>query len=219
MALKEIESGTLKDSVYRRLLDAILSGAISPGKRLTLQGIAKQLNVSVMPVREAIRKLEAGNFITVEKRKITVNKLSPEDVYQILEARLVIEGYVAEKASMQRGTETLDQLELAFRQMKEASDTDSYIASNRLFHLTLYEAGATPVTLEIINSLWDRYTPYIAILNEQDQGRSHDLFFETHEGMLMGMHRKSPRDVRRWLEKDLTAAADEIVHMIKSETK
>ena len=217
MTLKKIEPGTLKDSVYKRLSNAILSGAIPPGERLTLQGIAEQLNVSIMPVREAIRKLEAGKFITVERRRIIVNKLSPDNVYEILEVRLLIEGHVAEKASMQRGIATMEKLEQTFEMMKGATDTDTYIQSNRLFHESLYEAGGTPVMMEMISSLWDRYTPYIAILNERKKGWNNDTFIETHAGMLMGMGRKSPMEVRKWLEKDITAAADLIVELLVSE--
>jgi DNA-binding GntR family transcriptional regulator len=218
MTLKEIESATLKDSVYKQLSKAILSGAIPPGERLTLQGIAEQLNVSIMPVREAIRKLEAGKFITVQKRKIIVNKLSPDNVYEILEARLLLEGHVAEKASLKRGIPTMDILEQTFEMMKGATDTDTYIQSNRLFHETLYEAGGTPVMMEIITSLWDRYTPYIAILNDRKQGWNNAYFVETHSGMLMGMRRKSPMEVRKWLEKDITTAADLIVELLVNES-
>ena len=81
MKLKVIESETLQESVYNALVDAILSGRIAPGERITLESIAKQLNVSIMPVREAVRRLQARDFVSVERnRRITVRELSPESL-------------------------------------------------------------------------------------------------------------------------------------------
>ena len=217
MELKEITSGTINDSVYNQLFEAIVSGELSPGQRLTLQGLAKQLNVSVMPVREAIRKLEAVNFVTIEKRRIAVNKLSPENVYQILETRLLLEGYAAEKASLQRSLATMEKLEATLEQMKDASNTDDYIAANKLFHATMYEAGGLPIMFEIIEKLWDRYTPYLVILNKNKERWDSANFLVTHAGMLAGMRRRDPLEVRKWLEKDLTAAAELVVEMLISE--
>ena len=51
MDIKPIESETIQDKVYVELMRAILSGRVPPGERLTIEGVAKMMNVSLMPVR------------------------------------------------------------------------------------------------------------------------------------------------------------------------
>ena len=60
--LKPIKSATLWERVYRQLLSAIISGKIPPGEKLVTETIARQLNVSPMPVRQAILKFRAPDL-------------------------------------------------------------------------------------------------------------------------------------------------------------
>ena len=145
MKLKAIESETLQESVYNALVDAILSGRIAPGERITLEGIARQLNVSIMPVREAVRRLQARDFVSVEpNRRITVRGLSPESLREILEIRLLLESVAAERAAKSRTEEVLRQLEECARDFTEAPDEDSFLQANRRFHFALYQAAGMP---------------------------------------------------------------------------
>ena len=165
MKLKAIESETLQESVYNALVDAILSGRIAPGERITLESIAKQLNVSIMPVREAVRRLQARDFVSVERnRRITVRELSPESLREILEIRLLLESVAAKRAAAQRDEETLRHLEEYSREFKDATDEDTFLQANRRFHFTLYQAANMPILLGVINSLWEQVSPYLHIL-------------------------------------------------------
>jgi DNA-binding GntR family transcriptional regulator len=217
MTLKAIQTSTLQDSVYQQLVEAILAGKIAPGERITIEGIAKQLDVSAMPVREAIRRLEANHFITILKRRITVNELSIENVRDILELRLLIEGYAAEKASLQRSPECLERLEALMEEMKTSHDTENYLKANKIFHNTIYGEARIPIMLEFIDTLWERYSPYLHILLESGVEWNEPRFMENHKGMLDGMRRKEPIEVRKYLERDLTEAAALIQEMIKAQ--
>lgn len=217
MVLEAINATTVQDSVYKQLVTAIMEGKIAPGERITMEGLAKQLNVSIMPVREAIRRLEANKFITIQKRRIEVNKLSVENVNQILEVRLLLEGYAAEKAALQRQDETLDELEDLLNLMENTKDPDIYLKANKQFHNTIYKEGNVPVMLEIIDSLWERYSPYFFILLEDESNWIAPEFFQTHRGMLAGMRRKDPVEVRKWLEKDLTGAAKMLLDLLEKD--
>ena len=109
--LRPVDAVTLKDSVYKELFRAIVSGRLPPGKRLVLDPLAKQLGVSIMPVREAIRKLEAGKLVTVRNRKITVNVLSAKNVRDILKVRLILEGQAASEGARLGQEETAHRLQ------------------------------------------------------------------------------------------------------------
>ncbi|HUT71080.1 MAG TPA: GntR family transcriptional regulator [Desulfatiglandales bacterium] len=217
MVLRAIKSSTLQDSAYKQLFRAIIEGKIAPGERITMDGLAKQLQVSIMPIREAIRRLEAGGFLTIKNRRIVVNELSEKNAHEILETRILLEGYVAEKASIRQSPKTLERLDELIQKMHQTKDLEIYLKANREFHTTIYREAGITVMLEIINSLWERYSPYFHMLNNIDWN-SPELA-ETHNGMFEGMRQKDPKEVRRWLEKDLTIAADLIVAILKQEKK
>lgn len=215
--LEAIQTTTIQDSAYKQLVKAILEGKIAPGERITMEGLAKQLNVSIMPVREAIRRLEANKFITIQKRRIVVNKLSAENVNHILEVRLLLEGYAVEKAALQRQDETLDDLEELLNVMNNTKDPETYLKANKDFHNTIYKEAGVPVMLEIIDSLWERYSPYFHILLQDGSNWNATEFVRTHKGMMVGVRRKNPKEARRWLEKDLTEAAKMLLRLFELE--
>ncbi len=217
MVLEAIQATTIQDSVYKQLVTAILEGKIAPGERITMERLAKQLNVSIMPVREALRRLEANKFITIQKRRIAVNKLSVENVNRILEVRLLLECYAAEKAALQRREETLDELEELLNVMENTKDPDAYLKANNQFHNKIYQEAGVPVMMEIIDSLWERYSPYFHILLKGGSNWIAPEFFQTHRGMMTGMRRKDPVEVRKWLEKDLTGAAKMLLDLLERE--
>jgi len=219
MVLEAIQTTTIQDSVYQQLVKAIMVGKIVPGERITMEGLANELNVSIMPVREAIRRLEANKFITIQKRRITVNQLSVENVNHILEVRLLLEGYAAEKAALQRQDETLDEMEKQLDIMENTKDPEDYLNANKQFHNTIYKEAGVPIMLEIIDSLWERYSPYFHILLQDGGNWIAPDFFKTHRGIMEGMRRKDPIEVRKWLEKDLTGAAKMLLNLLEQDMK
>ena len=219
MVLEAIQTTTIQDSVYQQLVKAIMVGKIVPGERITMEGLANELNVSIMPVREAIRRLEANKFITIQKRRITVNQLSVENVNHILEVRLLLEGYAAEKAALQRQDETLDEMEKQLDIMENTKDPEDYLNANKQFHNTIYKEAGVPIMLEIIDSLWARYSPYFHILLQDGGNWIAPDFFKTHRGIMEGMRRKDPIEVRKWLEKDLTGAAKMLLNLLEQDMK
>jgi DNA-binding GntR family transcriptional regulator len=218
MQLKAIESATLQESVYNALVDAILSGRIPPGERITLDRVARQLNVSLMPVREAFRRLQARNFVTMERnRRISVRELSPGSLKEILEIRLLLESVAAKKATATVTEEALVKLEAYSRDFVEATDEDAFLLANRRFHFALYEAAGMPILLEVIDSLWERVSPYLHILLRTARDVNREEFIAIHNAMLDGVRRKEPDVVLKWLRKDLTDAAQRVLRVFERE--
>ena len=87
--------------------------------------------------------------------------------------------------------------------------------TNKQFHDTLYRDCGLPVIQEIIDSLWERYSPYLHILL-QDDDEWHTLNInQNHREILEGMQKKDPVAVQKYLEKDLSGAADNILRMLE----
>ena len=98
---------------YIHLQDRIVSGALPGGVRLKPEALAQQLGISRMPVREAIRQLNAEGYITImPNRGAVVTNRTPEDVIELFEMRAVLEGLAARIAAQVAGAHEIDELEI-----------------------------------------------------------------------------------------------------------
>ena len=216
MKINPIQSTTLQKAVYNELFQAIVLGNIPPGEKLTITQLAEKLNVSIMPVREAIRKLEAIKLVSIKKnRGILVVTLSKKDLIEIQQVRLHLEKMAIKKACKIRSERTLKKLEKLNNELSLAQDEESYLRINREFHRSIYQEADSPILLEIIDSLWERISPYLHILLRQEGvANISGSFLINHTGMLEGVRNKDPKEVCKWLEKDLSQAAKLVSKMI-----
>jgi len=212
--LRPVRASTLQDSVYQELFQAIVSGRIEPGERIVLETLANQLGVSIMPVREAIRKLEAGNLVTIQNRRIVVNKLSPKNIKDILKVRLMLEGYAASEAARIRKEEIIPLLEELLVEMSRTEDIEEYLKANRRFHNTIYNECDNPALVEVIDSLWERYSPYLHILLDNLIDWRQPEFTRNHNEMLKAVRHGDPAGAKKWVEQDLLDAAESVLNMM-----
>src|SRR6056297_804513 len=90
----------LGNIVYESLKESILNGSLKPGEKLMESRIAEDLGVSRTPVREAIRKLEKEKYVKMIPRKgAYVEDLTMEDILEVLEIRIVLEGLASKLAA------------------------------------------------------------------------------------------------------------------------
>ena len=216
-AFKPLKAQTLKDTVYQELFQAIVSGRLEPGTRLVLENVAQQLGVSIMPVREAIRKLEAGELVTVQNRRITVKKLSVQNVADILKVRVLLEGYAASEAAKAVTPELLARAAALMEEMDRTDDIEEYLIANREFHNTIYRACRNPILQETIDTLWKRYSPYLHILLDNQLDWKAETFEANHQGMLDALKAGDAEGARDWVEQDLKDAARAILSMLRAQ--
>ncbi|WP_274649575.1 GntR family transcriptional regulator [Paenibacillus humicola] len=159
-----IEVSSVNDEVYERLRQRITLGAIPPGKKISIRTLAASFGVSTMPVREALRKLQAEGFIRFERRSVTVNELSVEEVKQIFAIRRQLE-VLAAGWSLERITnDDIGVLEEILETMANPNiDVKEWRKLNKLFHLRFYECSKSSHLLELIKNVWDKVEPYMTI--------------------------------------------------------
>ncbi|MEK9992999.1 MAG: GntR family transcriptional regulator, partial [Paracoccaceae bacterium] len=98
--------------VYEKLISSILSGDLLPGDRLREIDLAKRLNVSRTPVREAMRRLEADGLITHKPRiGAEVRTLTQEEIVELYEMRIVLEAPAAKMAAKHASNSEISILE------------------------------------------------------------------------------------------------------------
>jgi len=148
---------TLGEQVTETIRQWIVRGSIEPGQRLTEEWLAQQCQVSRVPVREALRRLQTEGFV-VHTRHLgaVVARLSREDASGLLRLREVVERFVVAEAASSTAAERLDELGTIVRQAEDAMDREDWDALPKLnsrFHVAIARASANRSAIEVLSLL------------------------------------------------------------------
>ena len=158
----------LHEAVYAELRRRLITGRIVPGVGLSTRGLAEELGVSQMPVREALSRLAADGAVEIRsKRRVQVTPMSPQRFDDLLRCRLLLEPVSARLALPYLDKERLARLRQWDSRMEAAlkgGDVNEYMEGNYHFHFTLY--GAHPGTLQnrLIETLWLQFGPFMRVV-------------------------------------------------------
>jgi DNA-binding GntR family transcriptional regulator len=161
-----IRRQSLTSAVAEKLRDMIIRGEIPEGAQLRQDAIATQYQVSRIPVREALRQLDAEGLITiVPNRGAVVPALSPEDIEELFSIRALLEPEVLKLSIPRLTVEDFSEAESVLRKYaSELRRQDHLSAWGRLnwqFHSILYSRAIQPRFMAIIrnvNNSGERYT-------------------------------------------------------------
>lgn len=155
---------TAAEYAYAQLKQMIISSELTPGERINQDLLAERLNLSRLPLRTALERLEAEGFVTVlPHRGALVRELSLEEFDEIHEIRLLLEKMAMLHAADHLTAEQMSVLEDVINRADEAlrrGDLPELMALNREFHFRIYRAGRRPLLLNILENLWDRHERY-----------------------------------------------------------
>jgi DNA-binding GntR family transcriptional regulator len=164
---------TVQHATLLWLRDQIASGALRPGDQLRQENLAREFGVSVPPVREALKTLEAeGQVLYSPHRGYFVASLSLAELEETYRIRDLLETEAIERAVPTLGKDAIERMRDAIRDMERAhrnQDVPELTSANRRFHFTLFDAAEMPRMAEIIRVLWE----------SSDRYRS--LYFSTRE--------------------------------------
>jgi DNA-binding GntR family transcriptional regulator len=149
---------TSQEAVLREIRRAIMARELKPGERVRQEKLAGRLNVSRVPVREALKVLEAEGQVTYQPhRGYTVVALSSEELEEIYLIRRLLETEATRRAVPRVDAELIERLEALMGQMEElaeAGDVLRYAEANRDFHFVLFERAGLPRLYHMIEVLW-----------------------------------------------------------------
>jgi DNA-binding GntR family transcriptional regulator len=155
---------TVQHATLLWLREQIAGGAYRPGTQLRQEALAQAFGVSVPPVREALKTLEAeGQVVYSPHRGYFVASMSYDELAENYRIRELLESEAIRRAVPMLTRDDLSRMRDAIRDMDTAHRGDDLTAltqANRRFHFTLFEAAGMPRMADIIRVLWestDRY--------------------------------------------------------------
>lgn len=165
---RDTDQTTMSGRAYSALRLALMSGNLRPGERLTMRGLAKDLDMSVTPVREAVQQLINERALVMPGPKtVIVPRLDAAQYSEVILIRRALECLAAKEAAARRTPEMLDRLRdvnVLHRAAIEVGDVTSVLARNREFHFTIYRASGLPSLVDIVENQWVRVGPTLNLL-------------------------------------------------------
>ncbi|GAB3794084.1 GntR family transcriptional regulator [Virgibacillus kimchii] len=155
---------TKKVLAYELLRKDIMEGILKPNERLIITKLAQRYNVSEIPVREAIQQLVSEGYLeSLPHVGAMVKSISPEDVREIFELRINLEGLATELAVDNLSNSNLKHLQEILLRSEGINNLEEYDKLNREFHEYIYLHANNKRMFTIISDLWDNSKRYPAI--------------------------------------------------------
>ena len=174
---------------YRELSRAIITGHLKAGSRLSVPELARQLDISRSPVREAVQRLIYDGLAEDRGRRgAVVVTLDPRDFLSLLEVRSLLEGFAARKAAANATSEAVAALRDVIRRHRERAeageiDESAHVEFDLEFHSTLRDIAANEDLTAILGRMQGRaHLSYVTLWGEpfrfEDALREHEAILD-----------------------------------------
>jgi DNA-binding GntR family transcriptional regulator len=161
---KRAEPSLLTDQVYSMIHEAIMSGDLPAGTRLRIRELAAQVGTSVMPVREAIRRLEeAGLAERVPHKGAVVRGLTLAELVHVYDVRRLLEVEAARLGSQRISPADIARMQNECELMRTAIAEQrvvAYLDHDEALLTILYGGAGNPVLVSTIQTLWEHCRAY-----------------------------------------------------------
>lgn len=173
---------TATDHAVTQVRALLISGALAPGTRIDQGKLAETLRVSLVPIREALARLQSAGLVQiVPHRGVFVSRVSAEELVDIYTVREILEEQAARLAVSrlkQEDVQALVRLANAMAAAVKARDHGLLLEHNRELHFTIYRAAGRPHMLQVIERLWDVSARYAHMQLRAVPGRPTQAMFE-----------------------------------------
>lgn len=195
----------LSQKIYADLRLRLIVGDLAPDDTLSIRTLAEDFNVSAMPVREALKRLEFEKALAGSaKRAYRVPAILPEDASNLFFVRATLEGAAAELAidhltpgDLKRLRAFSDAMDAAW----EKNDARSFLLNNFKFHSMIYRSSGNPDLSELAETLYARSGPWLgkAIRELSDKAD----WANEHHHILLAIEVGDRARVRKLIEEDV----------------
>lgn len=212
MPLPELsDRRTTSDQIADALREAILMGQFEDGEELNQVTLAKHFGTSRVPLREALRQLQAEGLVSSKAHKrVLVTTLSVERVVEILDIRALLEGHLLAQAMRSITPEHVQRLEKLCHEMDRTVAHQAWLRKNREFHQALYEPSGLTFTIDLVEQLSARVERYLHMWSERGIQRNKEANAE-HWAIVRAIKANNARTARSELETHIAHTKDRVV--------
>lgn len=218
--IRPVKRENLPEIVYERLCQLILEGGLEPGQAVTVATLSEALDVSPMPIREAMARLShIGALTKISGRSVGVPSATYDELVCLRDARLAVEEEAVRKAignTTKEFESSLHALLVEMIQAEETHDNLRFINLNYRFHFSIYSQSDNPVLVEIIRNLWLRISPNFHILNVRGHLK---ISNKLHTEMLAAIENRDSPTACRCLRDDINRAHDQLITCLGSDLR
>ncbi|MBT2513836.1 GntR family transcriptional regulator [Arthrobacter sp. ISL-30] len=183
----EAKAGSKSEQAYSAIKTHIVEGTYTPGYRLVLAKIAEDLGFSVVPVREAIRRLEAEGLVKFERNVgATVSGIDPTEYLYTMQTLSIVEGAATALSAPLIGPADIARARAVNAEMRDCLEHFDPVRFTRLnldFHSVLFERCPNPHILDLVHRGWNRLASLRSSTFRFVPGRAHESV-EEHEALL-----------------------------------
>jgi DNA-binding GntR family transcriptional regulator len=220
--MEPVAHSPMHEMVYDRIREAFASGQMVPGQRIVIRDLARALGTSMMPVRDALRRLEAENAVVLTNgRTLAVPSLSAKDYEELCMIRVTLESLAAQEAAKNISAAELDEV-VRFADLVDeaaaAGDAAAASMHNRHFHWAVNAASHRPLLIRIIESLWLRVGPHIthSVRFDIQGGDVRRSAFHPHRQVIAALRNGDGASAATAIAYDISRAGQIIVAHLKS---
>lgn len=210
---RRLDSILLSDQVYKALRDAILEGVFEPHDHLVQVQLAKELDVSRTPVRDALQRLSQEGIIrSVGTRGYVVSSLTPRDILDVYDVRLALEveaAIIAVELNLVNEAHLAEMRRLTDLMAKVESQTTSYYDLNRDFHMVLTRICPNRMIHKILDEIWALPVSMRIFRHEIESVIDVQAMLVEHYGIIEAVSKKDVELLRQRLREHLVQARDE----------
>ncbi|WP_268801081.1 GntR family transcriptional regulator [Pseudomonas huanghezhanensis] len=182
--------------ISKHLRDAIISGQFAEDEPIRQDDIARVFNVSKIPVREALKRLEAEGLVRFMRNKgAVVTRISEPELAQIFEVRVLLESQAIRLAVPKMTTAHIARASAICDEFMLDDNVGRWAELNWAFHTCLYEASERPFLLNMIRSIHDKVERYLRVQMTFDEGK--ERADQEHRGILQAC---ADQDVEKAVE-------------------
>lgn len=155
-----LDTTSLSDKIETQLKREILSGDLAPGQRLTIDVIADRLQVSAMPVRDAVRRLESRGLLKVAPRRgLYVEEFDQTRFKQTMEVRIALECLAVDLATNRIPAQDIRDARETYRRggayFQQTGDLSQLAECDNLLHDLIINHSENPLLISIMGQLQD----------------------------------------------------------------
>ncbi|MFB4268257.1 GntR family transcriptional regulator [Nonomuraea sp. GTA35] len=184
---------TAQQFVLGELRRAITTGRLRPGTPIRQDALAEELQVSRVPLREALKTLEGEGLVTYKPHKgYCVAMLSLDDLREVYRIRELLEEEAVRAAVARLTDDDLHRIEAAQEAVERAAaagDVAAMATANRTFHMTLFDCAGMPRLARLIRTLWDTTDAYRSMYYGDAGNR--ERVVKEHRAALDALRRRS----------------------------